>query len=236
MTKAAILIDGGYFLKRLPFVRPSVDARDASAVVQCVDQLIQGHLKQLNKVHKASSIYKLLYRSFFYDARPYERKAHTPVQKLSLDYARSTQARFRRRLFKALQGRPNLAVRLGEVRKYGNRSWILRPKPQSELLTGSLAVSELSDGDFQPALRQKGVDMRIGLDIASITLKRQADVIVLVSGDADFVPAAKLARREGMQFILDPLWKDISPDLYEHIDGLRSGFFKPGQILESAQV
>lgn len=69
--------------------------------------------------------------------------------------------------------------------------------------------------------------MRIGLDIASITLKRQADVIVLVSGDADFVPAAKLARREGVRFILDPLWQDIPADLFEHIDGLRSGFYRP---------
>ena len=69
MTKAAILIDGGYFLKRLPFVPPNVDSRDADAVAQCVDQLIQGHLKQLNKVHNASNFYKLLSRSFFW---PYE--------------------------------------------------------------------------------------------------------------------------------------------------------------------
>ena len=69
--------------------------------------------------------------------------------------------------------------------------------------------------------------MRIGLDIASITLKRQADVIILVSGDSDFVPATKFARREGVQFILDPLWQNIPPDLNEHIDGLRSGFYRP---------
>ena len=69
--------------------------------------------------------------------------------------------------------------------------------------------------------------MRIGLDIVSITLKHQADIIVLVAGDADFVPAAKLARREGVQFILDPLWQNVSPDLSEHIDGLTSGFSKP---------
>ena len=49
--------------------------------------------------------------------------------------------------------------------------------------------------------------MRIGLDIASPTLKRHVDIIILVSGDADFVPAAKLARREGVQFVLDPLWQ-----------------------------
>ncbi len=69
--------------------------------------------------------------------------------------------------------------------------------------------------------------MRIGLDIASIAIKRQADIIVLVAGDADFVPAAKLARREGVQFALDPLRQDIPPDLFEHIDGLRSGFPRP---------
>lgn len=69
--------------------------------------------------------------------------------------------------------------------------------------------------------------MRIGLDIATVTLKRQAAIVILVSGDADFVPAAKLARREGVQFILDPLWQDVSPDLFEHIDGLRSGFPRP---------
>ena len=70
--------------------------------------------------------------------------------------------------------------------------------------------------------------MRIGLDIASITLKRQASVIVLVTGDSDFVPAVKLARREGVQVVLDPLWKSIPDDLREHIDALRSGFYKPG--------
>ena len=69
--------------------------------------------------------------------------------------------------------------------------------------------------------------MRTGLDIASTTLKRQAHIIVLVSGDADFVRAAKLARREGVQIVLDPLWQDVPPDLHEHIDGLISGFYKP---------
>ena len=69
--------------------------------------------------------------------------------------------------------------------------------------------------------------MRIGMDIASLTLRRQVNVIVLVSGDADFVSAAKLARREGVRFVLNPLWQNVSHDLYEHIDGLRSWFPNP---------
>ena len=52
--------------------------------------------------------------------------------------------------------------------------------------------------------------------------KKQVDQIILVSGDSDFVPAAKLARREGIDFILDPMWHRVSDDLLEHIDGLKS--------------
>ena len=32
----------------------------------------------------------------------------------------------------------------------------------------------------------------------------------------------KMARREGVDFILDPMWADIRPSLFEHIDGLSS--------------
>ena len=71
--------------------------------------------------------------------------------------------------------------------------------------------------------------MRVGLDIASITLKKQADTIVLVSGDTDFVPAAKLARREGAKFFLDPLGRSVPPALFEHIDDVLSALPRAGQ-------
>jgi uncharacterized LabA/DUF88 family protein len=61
-----------------------------------------------------------------------------------------------------------------------------------------------------------------GLDIASMAHKRQVSQMVLISGDSDFVPAAKYARREGIDFILDPLRANIRPDLSEHIDGLKT--------------
>ena len=69
-------------------------------------------------------------------------------------------------------------------------------------------------------LEQKGVDMRIGIDISSLAIRRQVDQIILISGDSDFVPAAKHARREGVDFILAPMGATIKPDLFEHIDGL----------------
>lgn len=70
--------------------------------------------------------------------------------------------------------------------------------------------------------------MRIGLDITSMALKQQADTLILVTGDSDFVPAAKLARREGMEFIVDPLWQQVKDDLHEHVDGIISVFPRPG--------
>lgn len=55
-----------------------------------------------------------------------------------------------------------------------------------------------------------------------LSYKHQVDQIILISGDSDFVSASKLARREGIDFILDPLGATIKPALFEHIDGLRS--------------
>ena len=64
--------------------------------------------------------------------------------------------------------------------------------------------------------------MKIGVDIASLAYKKQVEQIILIAGDSDFVPAAKLARREGIDFVLDPLDAPIKEELFEHIDGKRS--------------
>ena len=70
--------------------------------------------------------------------------------------------------------------------------------------------------------------MKIGLDMASLALKKMVRQIILVSGDGDFVPAAKLARREGIDVVLDPIWSPhIGDALHEHIDGLKSTAPRP---------
>ena len=225
MSKVAILIDAGFLLKRLPSLCPDVDNLDTLQVANAISRLVTGHLTKQNKVYGAHSERALLYRVFYYDAKPYLNKGHYPVFKKAMDYGKTKEAKFRLGLFEELRKRANTAVRLGEVRK--ERSWILKDASQSELLNGKRQIKDLTDDDFAPGLRQKAVDMRIGLDIASISLKQQAETIILVSGDADFVPAAKLARREGVKIILDPLWRSVASDLYEHIDGVQSGFPKP---------
>ncbi|HKS56745.1 MAG TPA: NYN domain-containing protein [Steroidobacteraceae bacterium] len=96
-----------------------------------------------------------------------------------------------------------------------------------QTLVDAAAISALRKGgptlqidadDLEPNIRQKGVTMRIGLDIASLTLKKHAQVIVLVTADSDFVPAMKFARREGAQLVLITLGHGIRDGLREHAD------------------
>ena len=225
MTKVAILIDGGFFLKRLHKIRPEVKMADSAAIKQTIYQLVNSHLQQINQVERAPNPRSLLYRVFYYDAGPYQGKEHRPVSGQAVNFAESETAQSRLNLFQELRSMPNTAVRLGEVRRTGG--WTLHTDVQKRLLQNKLKLDDLQDEDFKLNLQQKAVDMRLGIDIASLTLKKQVNILVLVTGDADFVPAAKLARREGASIILDPLWSNIGPDLHEHIDGLRSGFARP---------
>lgn len=234
MSKVAILIDGGYFLKRLRSVRPKTDINDPQAVARDISRLVSAHLQHINKIERQPHPRALLYRSFWYDARPYLDKGHRPISGKGIDYAKTEQAQFHLALHDQLRRTSNMAVRLGEVRRDPDSLWELKPAVLRDLLKKNRVFDDLTDDDFRPTFRQKAVDMRIGLDIASIMLKRQAEAIVLVAGDSDFVPAAKLARREGVKFILDPLWRKVEDGLFEHIDGLRSGFPKPGQKQQPA--
>ena len=176
-----------------------------------------------------------LYRVFVYDAPPAAWKGHTPVGKKPIDLLQTPTAQWRNAFHEALRGQRKVALRLGEVPTSQIR-WQLKPEVLKELTRGKRIWDGITDGDFRLDLRQKGVDMRLGLDIASLAYQGQVNQIVLVSGDADFVPAAKLARRQGIDFVLDPMWATIRPQLFEHIDGLRSVCPKPGQAAASTEI
>lgn len=260
--RIAILIDGGFFLKRLPKLVPPRHCETPRAVAARIRQLCKRHVKSLPGCEDGSW-QRFVYRTFFYDAEPYEGKAHHPIDNRPIDFARSDLARFRTELFDQLRRQRKLALRLGKVTK--EHDWAINPQLTKRLLKtrtridsldrlpnlatddqrDEIAVTLSADEirelqrlrdawraldarSVRLGLRQKGVDMRIGLDISTLTLKHQVDTIILVSGDSDFVPAAKLARREGIEFILDPLWQSVNADLFEHIDGLQSGLPRPG--------
>jgi uncharacterized LabA/DUF88 family protein len=91
-----------------------------------------------------------------------------------------------------------------------------------EMLKGGKA-RPLTAGDVTLSMTQKGVDMRIGIDVATLSLKKQVDRIILISGDLDMIPAMKLARREGVQVVMVQFDKrNISTELVEDADFLRT--------------
>ena len=63
-----------------------------------------------------------------------------------------------------------VALRLGELMDYNG--WLLKQNTLKQLLNKSISLEDLQDNDFDYNVKQKGVDIRIGLDIASLAYKK----------------------------------------------------------------
>lgn len=228
----AILVDGDFFLRRH---RSHFGHRDPEETARELHKLCLSHLHPRKSRHEPDKEHepKELYRIFFYDCPPLTKKVHNPVSRQAIDFAKSPMAIWRTQFHNELRRKRKVALRLGYINERSG-SWQIRPEKTKELLAGTIQVSNLTDADVYYDVQQKGVDMRIGLDIASLAYKRFVRQIILISGDSDFVPAAKLARREGIDFVLDPLGANIRPDLFEHIDGLRNVWKEKGHASSSS--
>lgn len=231
--KTAIFIDGAFFIKRAQRIFGAQTPTNlADLLWRYALRHVQPTAFKYDKNHPdeadAAFHYSLdhLYRIFFYDCPPLQKKMHHPVTKQCIDFSKSERGKWRLAFHEALKEKRKVALRLGVVDD-ANCAWTINPAKVKELYTHKLTIDDLQEQDYSLVQHQKGVDMRIGIDIASVAYKKQAGRIILISGDSDFVPAAKLARREGIDFILDPMHAAIKPDLHEHIDGKHTVFPKP---------
>jgi uncharacterized LabA/DUF88 family protein len=162
-----------------------------------------------------------LYRIFYYDTEPLDKKGHNPLTKKSIDFNTTSVAIAQRELLDSIKSTPNFALRLGKT-VWRNNEWILSPEKLEGLIKKKITIDDLKEDDFKPLIEQKAVDMKLGLDISYIATKHLADLLIIITGDADIVPALKFARREGMQVCLDPLKNHIRPELSEHVDFIES--------------
>lgn len=208
--KVAVLIDGGFFVKRFNALYNKDRKLSGEQVANYLYAMAHKHVGKKN----------ILYRIFYYDCMPLDKKAHNPITHKAVDFSKTPEYKFRIDLMEALKQKRKVALRVGTLR--GNGDWEIRPAATKDLLKKNITIEDLKEDDVFLSVRQKGVDMKIGVDIATLALKKFVDCIVLFSGDSDFVPAAKLARREGIDFILDPMKANVEPQLFEHIDGLKS--------------
>jgi uncharacterized LabA/DUF88 family protein len=223
----AVVIDGAFFLRRFRHSFPHLDPRDPCQVAWAVLYIAGWHLRirHISEPLAAGDVDKgflpsespSLYRVFFYDCPPLTKRLHHPVSKRPLDLAKTETARTRLKIHAELLNARKVALRLGRL----NDDVLWRPKPDSLRRWLASGQFDATDDDFEIDVVQKGVDMRLGLDVAAMAFKRQVDQIILVAGDGDFVPATKLARREGIDVVLDPMGGKAARDLLDHVDGVR---------------
>ena len=141
-------------------------------------------------------------RMLYYDCAPYVGRVILPVSGEVKEYAGSD------RWLHEIASMDLFAVRRGVLKFRGFE----RKRQATNNAT-------LSDADFKPQFEQKGVDMRIGLDIASYAADRLAQRIILLTNDTDCVPAIKFARKAGLQTVLIQVPKcKPAPELVAHSD------------------
>jgi uncharacterized LabA/DUF88 family protein len=196
----SVLIDGAFFVRKLQSKiksKPSVDDVTAEIDRLCTNKLFDG--------------FDLL-RVYYYDAPPASGKLKKPISGEEIDLSRTDVYKRNQSFHDALELKPNIALRLGEVSANG---WKLTRKAlEDDTLPARLLTAE----DFAMDVEQKGVDLRIGLDIARLSLGRLVHTILVVTGDSDMVPAFKFARREGIRVVLSHMGHGIKRELRAHAD------------------
>ena len=198
--KVVILLDGGFVKKKLS-KRSGHFATVQEVTSLCRDIMADDYLKT-----------RELFRIYYYDAPPFEGSSKNPISGTSLNFSATPQAAQNRSLIDSLELQPNFAVRRGAIVQSG---WKLGHAALRSLAT---ATRPITHNDLVPDMTQKGVDIKIGLDIAWISLKRVVDVLVLVTGDSDFVAVMKFARKEGLKVILSPMGHSVRRELKAHAD------------------
>jgi uncharacterized LabA/DUF88 family protein len=193
LQKVAILIDGGFFITRFRTINKRVP------VVADIEPFIKDTLAKVQSLTGLQAT-DSLYRTYFYHCPPYGGQ-HTDPNGKTVNFAKTKVFVASSSFLKDLKIHPQLALRLGEMSFDG---WKFDPQNPSNYL---------------PDLKQKSVDMKIGLDIAWMASRKLVDKLVIVTGDSDFVAPMKLARKEGILVYLHPMNQQmIKPVLKEHAD------------------
>ena len=198
MMKTMTIVDGGYF-KKVVVVKHKLAHR------QYTDFLY-------DNIRCCEDEDEEIMRILYYDCLRYEGEQTLPISgKAKRFHGNPTE-------FDGLAAYDLMAIRLGELRF---RGFILKQEYNN-------LNRLLNDNDFLASFEQKGIDMRIGLDIAHYSEKRLVDRIILISNDTDCIPAMKEARKNGVQVItVEFAGQSLHRDMVKHSD-----FVRPRDIID----
>jgi len=198
----AVLLDGAFVIKKLcdracPKVFPTADEIEAVANTISAHPCVAGQTRL---------------RIYFYHARPATGVLRNPISRDEIDLSQTDIYRQQESLLDTLELRKDFALRLGEL---ATHEWKLGKRALKSLMRQPRPVEAR---DLMPNIEQKGVDLRIGLDIARLALTQSVQSIIAVTGDSDLIPAFKFARREGLRVFLCHLNHGVKRELKAHAD------------------
>lgn len=106
---------------------------------------------------------------------PFKKHLNEPIYKLQQSYAYN------------IRKIKNAVIRAGHYIKKP----IVLPREMMEKLKETFAENELY------TYVEKGIDVHIAIDLVNLSSQNSFDVAILISGDTDFLPAVKLAKKSG---------------------------------------
>jgi uncharacterized LabA/DUF88 family protein len=137
--------------------------------------------------------YELL-RIYFYHAPLPGITITNPIDNSAVDLSQNPISKASQQLLKTLELQPDFALLQGATVL---RGWSLGPSAMKNIVANG--TRPIQARDLVLNIVQKGVDLRIGLYIARLSIQERLRDIVIVIGDSDMIPAFKLARREGVR-------------------------------------
>ena len=166
MVRVAGLVDLGFFLPRYRALI-ELDAESPHTPAVVAHDLLRTAIRHVRKQDG-----ELLYRIFVYDCAPLTSKVCNPVSGRCIDFGKSAMCAFRTELHRALVCKRKVALRLGEL--HDGRRWLLKQEPTRRLLRREITIDQLTERDVMYDTTQKGMDIKFGIDIASLAFTLMA--------------------------------------------------------------
>ena len=158
----AILVDGGFYRRRAQELWGEKDPSERA------NELVEYCFKHLERKNENN----YLYRIFYYDCPPSDKKIYHPFLKEQIDLSTTPLFKWTVDFFAELKRKRKFAIRLGNLAD-AQANYSLNKNTIRNLCDGVITFDKLTQHDFVLNIDQKGVDMKIGVDISSIVYEFQ---------------------------------------------------------------
>lgn len=197
----AVLMEGGFVREKLRGKKQGPAGEDLRALID----RIREHSRLVEET---------LFRVYFYDVHPAASRLVNPLDHSNWDLGGSQMYRANTRFLEEAGCLDYVSLRMGETVVDG---WKVGDRASQGMRREK---REMTGKDLLPNIKPRGMELRLGMDVASLACQNRVDTLVVVTASGHFLPALKMARSEGLQVWLAPLGHDLKNELRIHSDGV----------------